>query len=92
MSDYIVRATAADSQIDDPDPVRRSGKRTYRDSGFPWPCQGISYGIPGGTAVKCTGQIRCGRSAWTWRDECHQGYGLKRTVCGTDRTADRRDR
>lgn len=45
-----------------------------------------------GTATECIGKIRRRRGTWTWCHECDQGYGLKRALCGTDRTSDRRDR
>ena len=41
---------------------------------------------------KCIGKIRRRRGTWTWRHECDQGYGLKRALCRTNRTSDRRDR
>lgn len=45
-----------------------------------------------GTAAKCIGKIRRRRGTWTWHHECDQGYGLKRALCRTNRTSDRRDR
>ena len=63
-----------------------------QDSGFRRTCQGISESCRCGAATECVGQIRRRRGTWAWCYERHQGYGLKRALCGTDRTSDRRDR
>lgn len=74
---------------DDTDPVRRPGKGLYGDRGCKRTCQGIPECSGCGTAVKCTGKAGRRRCAGAWRDERHQGHGIKGAVRGTDRAADR---